>query len=273
MQLKLTVTLALLATTIAAPVLAEKQRQPVGSAEVGTAKSSEPAPLTKWIEPKTGMEFVWIPSGCFQMGSSDGDKNEQPVHKVCVKGFWMGKYEVTQAQYEKVMRKNPSQFREAGNPVENVSWQDAKGFTEEMSYLTGTKVNLPTEAQWEYACRGGGWHETYCGTGIKPDRMAWYDGNSGKKTHTAGRLTPNVWGLYDMSGNVWEWVADAYHESYNGAPTDGSAWMQDGEENWRVMRGGSWGVGVQSVRAANRSSRVPTEQGSHYGFRLARTLP
>jgi formylglycine-generating enzyme required for sulfatase activity len=103
--------------------------------------------------------------------------------------------------------------------------------------------------------------------------MAWYDGNSGKKTHPVGKLAANVWGLYDMSGSVSEWVADAYHDSYNNAPADGSAWMQDGEENWRVQRGGSWNVGAPLVRAANRSSRVPTERGSHYGFRLVRTLP
>jgi formylglycine-generating enzyme required for sulfatase activity len=188
----------------------------------------------------------------------------------------MGKYEVTQGQYQQVMGNNPSKFRGNNNPVETVSWSDAKGMAEEMSYSTGTKVNLPSEAQWEYACRAGGAHETYCGGGGRPDRMAWFEGNSGKQTHPVGQLAANDWGLYDMSGNVWELVQDYSSDSYSGAPTDGSARSRPGNgENGslRVARGGSWNNGPQFLRAANRFDNDPAFRYEHDGFRLARTLP
>lgn len=256
MNTKLKLTVAVLAACVSTAVFAEGKR--------------EPAAGTSWTEPRTGMEFVWIPTGCFQMGSSEGDKDENPVHKVCVKGFWMGKYEVTQGQYQQVMGNNPSKFQGSNRPVEMVDWSNAKVMAEEMSYSTGTKVRLPTEAEWEYACRAGGAHETYCGGGGRPDRLAWYNGNSDQQTHPVGQLAANDWGLYDMSGNVWEWVSDTYHDSYNGAPADGSAW---GGGEKRVLRGGSLINVAQSARAANRSYDVPAERDARFGFRLARTLP
>lgn len=233
---------------------------------------AEPAAGTGWTEPKTGMEFVWVPTGCFNMGSSDGEKDEQPVHKVCLKGFWMGRYEVTQTQYQQMMGNNPSKFRWPSNPVEQVSLGDAKGFAEEMSHSTGTKVRLPSEAEWEYACSAGGTHETYCGSGGKPDRLAWHYGNSGKQPHPVGQLAANNWGLYDMSGNVEEWTQDCWNGSYNGAPDDGSAW-KSGDCGRRVVRGGSLYLTPPYVHAANRNN-VDTSY-FHYsaGFRVARTLP
>ena len=234
-------------------------------------KKSEPAAGATWTEPKSGMEFVWIPSGCFQMGG-DGDKNEQPVHKVCVKGYYLGKYEVTQAQYQQVMGKNPSHFRGDGNPVEQVSWHEAKSFIEEINYSASVRLRLPSEAEWEYACRAGGEHETYCSGGGRVDRFAWYEGNSGKTTHPVGQLAANAWGLYDMSGNVWEWVEDCYNENYNGAPSGGTAWKVGSCER-RVLRGGSWFYDARNTRAANRVDGDPALRNNNYGFRLARTLP
>ena len=231
-----------------------------------------PAASTVWTEPQTGMEFVWVPTGCFNMGSSNESETEQPVHKVCLKGFWMGRYEVTQAQYQQIMGNNPSQFRGSNNPVEQVNWDDAKGFAEEMSSRTGTKVRLPSEAEWEYACNAGGAHEIYCGPGRKSDRLGWDDGNSGQRTHPVGQLAANDWGLYDMSGNVWEWTEDCWNDSYNGAPADGSAW-QSGDCSRRVIRSGSWNDYPTDLRAANRYEFESGFRYDNYGFRVVTTLP
>jgi formylglycine-generating enzyme required for sulfatase activity len=231
----------------------------------------ERAAGTLWTEPKTGMEFVWIPSGCFQMGG-DVEKSEQPVHMVCVKGFWMGRHEVTQAQYQQVMGNNPSRFLGANQPVDQVAWDDASNFTEEMSYTTGIKVRLPSEAEWEYACRAGGAHEKYCGGGGRPDRLGWYYDNSEKHTHPVGQLAANDWGLYDMSGNVWEWIQDCYNENYIGAPADGSAW-KTGDCGKRMLRGGSWFNYQTNLSATYRNFNYAGNPVNVYGFRVARTLP
>lgn len=232
---------------------------------------AEPAAGTIWTEPRTGMEFVWIPPGCFNMGSEEGDKDEQPVHKVCLQGFWMGRYEVMQAQYQQVMGKEPSYFWSSNKPVERVSWEYAKMFAEEMGRSTGARISLPTEAQWEYACRAGGAHGTYCGGG-SPGRLAWHDANSDKQTHPVGQLGANEWGLYDMSGNVWEWTQDCYNDSYKGAPADGSAWGS-GDCGRHVVRGGSGFLGTSFLRAANRFNFVSGNRGFSNGFRVTRTLP
>ncbi len=267
MKLKPALTLVLFMAVLTTPALADARKP----------SSNEPNAGTLWTEPKTGMIFSWLPSGCFQMGG-DGDKDEQPVHKVCVKGFWMGRYEVTQSQYQQVMGKNPSHFGGSNHPVENVSWDDASSFAEEMSYSTGTKVRLPSEAEWEYACRAGGVHEKFCGGGGRLERMAWFSDNSSSpvnpsgETHPVGALSSNDWDLYDMSGNVWEWVADEYHDSYKGAPTDGSVWKGGGNGK-RVLRGGSWSSVAQNARAAIRYGIGPVIRNEYSGFRLARTLP
>jgi formylglycine-generating enzyme required for sulfatase activity len=230
------------------------------------AANSEPSAGTSWVEPKTGMVFVWVPGGCFQMGSSDGSANEQPVHQVCVQGFWMGKYEVTQEQYLQVTGDNPSRFQGRNHPVEQVNWRETQLFAEKMNISTGLKVMLPTEAQWEYACRAGNVHETYCGEGSRPERMAWFHDNSQDHTHPVGLLAPNKWGLHDMSGNVWEWVQDGYHSDYTDAPADGSAW----EGHRRVLRGGSWHGVPQNLRVTRRNVDGDAERDSNHGFRLVR---
>jgi formylglycine-generating enzyme required for sulfatase activity len=255
---------------VATPAHAGKLLVQAGTGKTPAPHRSEPAAGTAWREPKTDMIFVWIPSGCFQMGSNKGEQDEMPVHKVCVKGFWIGKYEVTQGQYQRVMGNNPSKFRGDNNPVEMVSWQEANVMAEDMSNISGIKVSLPSEAQWEYACRAGGAHENHCGGDVRHNRMAWYGEHfQSGSTHPVGHKAPNAWGLYDMSGNVWERVADTYHENYNDAPADGSAW--GGGEN-RVLRGGSWGSVAENLRASYRFID-PARRGEYYGFRLARILP
>ena len=241
---------------------------------VGSCWENETAGAT-CKEDTTGMEFVYVPGGCFQMGSpesEDGrDDDEGPQHEVCLDGFWMGKYEVTQAQWEAVMGNNPSSFKGADRPVENVSWNDAQAFLKKLSGGNAA-FRLPSEAEWEYAARAG--TQTAYSFGDDPNQLgkyAWYgyEDNAGKQTHPVGQKKPNAFGLYDMHGNVWEWVADTYHDNYNGAPTDGSAWVSGGSD--RVLRGGGWCCGPRRVRSAFRDDYDPADRGDYIGFRVART--
>lgn len=187
------------------------------------------------------LELVDIPAGSFMMGSDEYD-SEKPIHQVTLKAFKMGKYPITQKQYLAVMGKNPSNFQGDENlPVEKVSWDDAVAFCKKLSEMTGQKVKLPSESQWEYACRAGSTGKYCFGDDVsKLENYAWYSENSGSKTHPVGEKLANSWGLHDMHGNVWEWCGDVWHENYNGAPTDGSAWLKDGSQNIHALRGGSW---------------------------------
>jgi formylglycine-generating enzyme required for sulfatase activity len=219
--------------------------------------------------------MVRIAPGNFYMGSNSGDPDEKPVHQVSIrKAFEIGKTEVTQGQWKAVMGKNPSLFSHCGDncPVENVSWNDVQAFIQKLNAKTGKQYLLPSEAEWEYACRAGHVHKKFCGQGEQPDRLAWYVGNSGQHSQPVGKLTPNNWGLYDMSGNVWEWIQDCDHVNYNGAPADGTAW-ETGHCEWRLLRGGSWEDGQDELRAANRFVGPIGGRDNIAGFRVARTLP
>lgn len=209
------------------------------------------------------IEMVEIPGGTFWMGSENGD-DEKPVHQVTVAPFAIGKYPVTQAQWQEVMSSNPSHFKGDDLPVERVSWEDAQEFCRKLSQRTGQTYRLPTEAEWEYACRAGTTGD-YAG---KLDDMAWYRENSDNKTHPVGQKQPNAWGLYDMHGNVWEWCEDIWHESYEGAPSDSSAWLRDEDSEYRVLRGGSWLSLARACRSAYRSGDEPGMLDSGSGFRV-----
>jgi formylglycine-generating enzyme required for sulfatase activity len=302
-------------------------------------------------------EMVILPGGEFDMGSTHGEKDEQPVHRVSIGNmFAIGKTEVTQGQWRALMGttktrssaesslgelvgklqhilpkhkkdvtedhfsaimesspesykncgddctaeqrralkqsnerggaevssnlvfvdNNPSYFKSCGDecPVEQVSWAEAKNYLQKLSAKTGKQYHLPSEAEWEYACRGGAKTE-YCG-GDKVDSVAWYgayatpSGNSGKNTHIVATLGANGFGLFDMSGNVWEWVEDSYHANYFGAPSDGSIWAGDASSH--TLRGGYWGSKAQEVRAAKRGKGEPSSRGG-VGFRVVRVLP
>ena len=221
-------------------------------------------------------EMVEIAAGSFEMGSSNGEANEKPVHRVTIaNSFAIGKTEVTQAQWRAVMGGEPSYFSgcEDSCPVEQVSWDDVQVFIQKLNAKSGKHYRLPSEAEWEYACRAGSQSE-FCG-GDVADKVAWSSDNSGsyliKSPHPVATKQPNAFGLHDMSGNVWEWVEDGYHDNYNGAPADGSVWAGDGSIH--VLRGGSWGSDAKSARAAVRSRFTHNYRDSSYGFRLARTLP
>ena len=220
-------------------------------------------------------EMVELPAGSFAMGSNNGEPDEKPLHGVAiVKSFAIGKTEVTQAQWRAVMGNNPSYFVACDDtcPVEQVSWSDTQIFIKKLNAKTGKLYRLPSEAEWEYACRAGAQQE-YCGSD-NADSVAWNNSNSGSylfnSPHPVATKQANAFGLYDMSGNVWEWVEDNYHASYNGAPEDGSAWMGG---TMHVLRGGSWGKDPKFGRAARRSKFSTNYSDFSYGFRLAQTLP
>jgi len=221
-------------------------------------------------------EMVVIPAGNFMMGANRAF--EKPVHSVSIKSFAMGKTQVTQGQWQALMGSNPSHFSQCGLdcPVEKVSWNDAQAYVQKLNQKSGKLYRLPSEAEWEYACRAGSRHE-YCGSD-NLDSVAWYGnnngrpgGNSGQTTHIVAGKKANAFGLYDMTGNVWQWVEDYYHDTYSGAPTDGSAWTIEANQI-RVLRGGSWDTLPDFMRSTYRIWNFPDIRYYYYGFRVARTL-
>jgi formylglycine-generating enzyme required for sulfatase activity len=215
------------------------------------------------------IEMVLVPGGSFLMGSPENEPDrlsfEGPEHRVTVRSFYLGKYEVTQAQWRAVMGANPSLFKGDNLPVETVSWDDAKEFCGRLSQMTGKKYRLPTEAEWEYACRA----KTTGAYAGDLDAMAWYNKNSDGKTHPVGQKQPNAFGFYDMHGNVAEWCEDFWHEDYNGAPTDGSAWLSGGDLNLRALRSGTWFNDGGICRSAFHGRRPPGDRVGNIGFRVA----
>ncbi|MCX5814720.1 MAG: formylglycine-generating enzyme family protein [Proteobacteria bacterium] len=220
------------------------------------------------------LELVFVKAGCFDMGDtfSNGHVNEKPVHNACVSDFYMGKHEVTQGQWKAVMGNNPSRSSSCGDacPVENVSWDDTQEFIKKFNSRDGKSYRLPTEAEWEYAARSGGKKEKYAGISSDSDlgSYAWYTSNSGNKTHPVGQKQPNSLGLYDMSGNVWEWVQDWYDKDYySSSPRNNPKGPSSGSR--KVLRGGSWDVNPGDVRASNRGSGFPPYGDVSLGFRVA----
>ena len=218
------------------------------------------------------LDMVYIAGENFLMGSPSSEKKpdwakgkEEPQHRVTVPNFWMGKYQVTQEQWQAIIKYNsPADFKGANRPVENVSWDMCQEFCRKLSKRTGKDYRLPSEAEWEYACRAGTTTPFSCGETITTD-LANYNGNytyaeegkgqSRKETVEVGSFPPNPWGLYDMHGNQWEWCEDGWHDSYQGAPTEGIAWSDNhSQNNGRVHRGGSWLFGPADCRSANRLS-------------------
>ena len=214
-------------------------------------------------------ELASIPAGEFQMGSDSAEAygDEKPVHTVRIsKTFWLGKTEVTQALWQAVMGSNPSDFDKGDTyPVETVSWDDCRSFITKLNEMFGGNAfRLPTEAEWEYACRAGTTEDRYGSL----DAIAWYYGNSGNTTHPVGQKQANAWGLFDMLGNVWEWCQDWYGGYSAGYQTD-PAGPAAGDA--RVVRGGTWSSNVWYVRSSSRYIYVPGSRLSGLGFRLART--
>ncbi|MEH2234045.1 MAG: SUMF1/EgtB/PvdO family nonheme iron enzyme [Nostoc sp.] len=227
------------------------------------------------------LEMVQIPRGTFMMGSPEGEaeraSDESQQHEVKVPGFFMGKYEITQAQYQAIMSHNPSYFKGEKRPVEQVSWDDAVEFCQKLSKKTRKTYRLPSEAEWEYACRAGTKTPFYFGEMITKDLVN-YNGNFpygsapkgeySNETTNVGKFPPNSFGLYDMHGNVWEWCQDVYNDNYQGAPKDGSAWLTGKDNNIRLLRGGSWISDARYCRSAYRDRSARANRNNDVGFRV-----
>lgn len=241
-----------------------KPQVSAGKVVSATVIQSPSAPARQSYEP----EMVKVQGSCFEMGSppsESGRSNDERRHQVCVEDFHIGKYEVTQAEWESVMGGNPSPSKGSRHPVERVSWNDVQEYIGKLNARTGKRYRLPTEAEWEYACRSGGKPEQYCG-GNDVDRVAWHNGNSGRKIHPVGGKQPNGLGLFDMSGNVWEWTCSIYDSNFGGRETHCATQHDVGS---RVNRGGSFTNALANVRAASRTGSDPAYRGGDVGFRLA----
>ena len=234
----------------------------------GCDNSMEPDAVFKDCE--TCPEMVVIPAGSLKMGGIRSSGT--PVYEVKIGySFEVGKYEVTQAEWEAVMGKNPSEFKGARKPVENVSWEDAKSFINKLSEQTGKEYRLLSEAEWEYMARAGSTTKYPWGDEIDSSK-AKYDSEDG--TVTVGSYSANAFGVYDTIGNVYELLEDCQHRNYKDAPIDGSAWLSENEGNCksRVIRGGDWSTPARVLRSALRSRYTSTFRENFIGFRIARTL-
>ena len=252
-------------TTQAAPKKTQPARQ---------AQQQKPAASTSM--PKVSLDdimrnMVYVEGGTFTMGATSEQKkpddDEKPTHRVSLSSFYIGKYEVTQALWKAVMGSNPSRFEGDNLPVERVSWNDCQTFLRKLNAMTGKNFRLPTEAEWEFSARGGNLSRGYQYSGSKKiDDVAWYRNNSGSKTHNVGTKAPNELGIYDMSGNVWEWCQD-WKGSYIGSAQTNPKGPSSG--SYRVDRGGSWFNFAWSCRVACRYCHTPDYRYFDLGFRLA----
>ena len=237
------------------------------------AAAEDVAPPKAWTN-TLGMAFVLVPAGSFDMGSDSGDADEQPVRSMTIdKPFYVGQFEVTQAQWHAVMESDPGKFTDDPNrPVESVSWNDTQEFIAKLNAMEpDTTYRLPTETEWEYAARAGSTAAYAFGDdAAQLDAYAWYADNAGNITHPVGEKQPNAWGLHAMHGNVWEWVQNRYgpYPSEAAAESPGPP-----PGNRRVLRGGSWLSPTEDCRSASRSHAHPAFRGAHVGFRLIRTIP
>ncbi len=251
--------------------LKKQPNPPVSTAPLATATSV------------VNIDMVYLPAGKFSMGCLPGPlmilgrdgyctDDEKPPHEVLITPFEIGKFEVTQAQWQAVMGSNPSVFNRCGDacPVENVSWDDVQQFVQKLNQQTGKQYRLPSEAEWEYACRAN--HKSvYCGAD-DVDVVVWYKSNGEGKTHPAGEKQANAFGLYDMSGNVYEWVEDCWYDNYQDGPNSNAPRLGCAAGAARALRGGSWSNNSRNVRAANRAGSAPSSKNYSIGFRLARSV-
>lgn len=245
------------------------------AALVNQPESKEPnAPRVnapeKIFKDDQGIEYILIEPGTFMMGDKGIDRTK-PVHEVTIsKPYYLGKYPLTQLQWKAVMGSNPSKFKGGDHPIVQVSWEDVQAFLGKAN-RQGTPYRLPTEAEWEYACRAGtSTAYSFGDNEIDLDDYAWYSKNAGKETHPVGEKKPNPWGLYDMHGNVWEWVNDWYGDYEIDSVTD----PQGPEKgSYRVIRGGGWSFIPAGLRSADRYGARPGIRLGHLGFRLVRTVP
>ncbi len=224
------------------------------------------------------MQMVLVKGGTFMMGANpeQGDdyfKDDKPIHEVTLSDFYIGKFLVTQKEWEEIMGDNPSHFKGDDLPVENVSWNDVQDFITKLNQKTGKTYQLPTEAEWEYAARGGLSNKRHKYAGHNNiDCVAWYGDTSEGTTQPIGLKRANELGIYDMSGNVWEWCEDDWHDNYSGAPSTNQAWIDTPRAAYRVIRGGSWLNNAQFCSVSVRSNFTPSHRDNALGFRLAMSV-
>lgn len=223
----------------------------------------------------TVIEMVTIPSGVFKMGSKRGHGDEKPQHEVHISSFKVSVYEITQAQWQAVMPTNPSKFKGENSPVEKVTWDDVQTYIQKLNAQTGQTFRLLSESEWEYVARAGSearysWGQVSIDKGLSNCRNCgskW----ANKRTAPVGSFQANSFGVYDMHGNVWEWLQDCWHGDYDDAPSDGRAWLS-GACTERVLRGGSWASIARNTGSSFRKSFSPKTRGSSIGIRLAQDL-
>lgn len=219
------------------------------------------------------LEMILIPSNQFPMGSPETEVghtvSESPLHYINVATLLLSKFTVTQAQWEVVMKSNPSYFKGKNRPVDSVSWEDAIQFCQRITQMTGRKYRLPSEAEWEFACRAGTTTAYHFGNTITAELATYYNAESQRRTTFVGKYPANAFGLCDMHGNVREWCQDLWHQDYKDAPKDGSAWETGTHSRDRVLRGGSWFTEPESCRSAARVSSQVYDNSYYNGFRVA----
>ncbi|MDH3349214.1 MAG: formylglycine-generating enzyme family protein [Desulfobulbaceae bacterium] len=224
-----------------------------------------------YVESITGMKFIRVTGSCYSMGSPTSEKgrgNDERQHEACVDDFWIAIHEVTQSQWKKIMGSNPSINRKGNSyPVENISWEDAVAFAKKINNKAGMGFRLPTEAEWEFAARAG--TTTLYSGSSSPDKVAWYYNNSSLASHPVGVKKPNKFGIYDMSGNVWEWCLDWYGKNYSRG-SDNPQGPVKGIK--KVSRGGSWSGNPEDIRVARREKDTPGAHYSDVGFRLVMSV-
>jgi len=243
---------------------------------------------TLQLAPGVDLEIIRIPAGNFMMGSAQNDPNrlgsEGPPHEVTLEDFYISKCLITQAQWQAVasmpkikweLNPNPTSFNDFPvtgdrHPIESVSWFDAMEFCARLSVYSSQTYTLPSEAQWEYACRAGTTTPYYFGDKINCFNEVNYLCDS---TFPVAAFPPNAYGLHDMHGSVWEWCLDHYHDSYKGAPTDGTAWESKGNCRFRILRGGSWNSNPRDCRSTHREYQAPNCTLSYIGFRVVNVPP
>ena len=259
----------------------QQQAQPVSQQQqsVQSVQTTQPAQTSTTssrdkILANLAADMVYVEGGSFTMGATaeQGDDvwdHEKPAHQVTLSSFYICKHEVTQEEWEAVMGSNPSEFKGNRLPVENVSWDDCQTFISKLNSITGKQYRLPTEAEWEYAARGGNRSKGYKYSGSNTlGNVAWYDDNSGNKTREVMTKSPNELGLYDMSGNVWEWCSDWYdNEYYADSPNNNPKGPSSGSD--RVVRGGSWLISARFCRVSYRFIIAPSYRNGLHGLRLA----
>jgi formylglycine-generating enzyme required for sulfatase activity len=258
-----------------------------GTGQVVNREQKSARYFTEDLGGGVSLEMVAIPDGEFMMGSPAGElkreNDEGPQRRVKIARFFIGRFVVTQAQWQAVMGNNPSRFNSKNQPVETVSWNDAQAFCQKLSRQTERTYRLPSEAEWEYACRAGTTTPFHFAPMITTDLANYYGDStygSGSKGQYRNQITrvgsfpANGFGLNDMHGNVWEWCLDHWHDDYTGAPTHGSAWVENGDSRFRVLRGGAWNFDPpESCRSANRDMDSPKDRYFNTGFRIVISSP